>query len=202
MATNTQAFFTVNPDPANAQNAMVPERAPTFLWGQGTPDGDREPFLSAQKGTLYSQTDATDDQCHLWQKVDEGNDDADWEILATGLKRARSVWFNLDNGAGTTVDDVLMKPARAALIVAARILYVDATTGTVAGGNAKIGTTLGGAEVVAATAYEDSKAVGTSTAMTIVSGVVAAAGSVFVRHTGVATTQAGQSVVEIEYYGG
>lgn len=111
----------------------------------------------------------------------------------------RSVWFNLDNGAGTTVDDVLLKPTSAITITAARIIYVDATTGTVAGGNAKIGTTLGGAEVVAATAYEDTKAVGTSTAMTIVSGAVAAATSVFVRHTGVAATQAGQAVVEIEY---
>jgi len=81
MATNTQAFFTVNPDPADAQNAMVPERAPTFLWGQGTPDGDREPFLSAQKGTLYVQADATDDTGHIWQKVDEGNDNDDWVLL-------------------------------------------------------------------------------------------------------------------------
>lgn len=112
---------------------------------------------------------------------------------------ARSVWFNLDNGNGTTIDDVLLKPTSAITIVAARIIYVDATTGTVAAGNAKIGTTLGGAEVVAATAYADAAAVGTATAMTIVAGAVAAGGSVFVRHTGVAATQAGQAVVEIEY---
>lgn len=114
-------------------------------------------------------------------------------------QRQMSVWFNLDNGAGTTVDDVLMKPTTAITIVAARIVYVDATTGTVAAGNAKIGTTLGGAEIVAATAYENTKAVGTETAMTIVSGAVAAGGAVFVRHTGVAATAAGQAVVEIEY---
>ena len=114
-------------------------------------------------------------------------------------RSARSVWFNLDNGNGTTIDDVLMTPTSAITITAARIIYVDATTGTVAAGNAKIGTTLGGAEVVAATAYENTKAVGTTTAMTIVSGAVAAGTSVFVRHTGVAATQAGQAVVEIEY---
>jgi len=111
----------------------------------------------------------------------------------------RSVWFNLDNGSGTTIDDVLMTPTSAITITAARIIYVDATTGTVAAGNAKIGVTLGGAEVVAATAYENSKAVGSTTAMTIVAGAVAAGTSVFVRHTGVAATAAGQAVVEIEY---
>ena len=112
---------------------------------------------------------------------------------------ARSVWFNLDNGAGTTIDDVLLNLPYAITILAARIMYVDATTGTVAGGNAKIGTTVGGAEIVAATAYENTKAVGTTTAMTIVSGAVAANTPVIVRHTGVAVTQAGQAVVEIEY---
>ena len=114
-------------------------------------------------------------------------------------KFAKTVWFNLDNGNGTTIDDVITKPSGAITITAARIVYVDATTGTVAAGNAKIGTTLGGAEIVAATSYENSKAVGTSTAMTIVAGAVAANGAVFVRHTGVAATQAGQAFVEIEY---
>lgn len=114
-------------------------------------------------------------------------------------KVAKSVWFNLDNGAGTTIDDVILKPAVAITITAARIVYVDATTGTVAAGNAKLGTTLGGTEITAATAYENTKAVGTSTAMTIVSGAVAAGGAVFVRHTGVAVTQAGQAFVEVEY---
>ena len=121
------------------------------------------------------------------------------DLADGGYKRARSVWFNIDNGAGTTIDDVLLKPSKAITITAARIIYVDATTGTVAAGNAKIGITLGGAEIVAATAYENTKAVGTSTAMTIVSGAVAAGGSVFVRHTGIAVTAAGQAVVEVEY---
>lgn len=118
---------------------------------------------------------------------------------ATRTGTAKSVWFNLDNGAGTTVDDVILRPGRAITITAARAVYVDATTGTVAAGNWKIGTTLGGAEIVAATAYENTKAVGTVTNGTIVAGAVAADGAVFVRHTGVAVTQAGQAFVEIEY---
>ena len=121
------------------------------------------------------------------------------DLADGGYQRARSVWFNIDNGAGTTIDDVLLKPSKAITITAARIIYVDATTGTVAAGTAQIGSTLAGAEIVAATAYENTKAVGTSTDMTIVDGAVAADGSVFVRHTGIAVTAAGQAVVEIEY---
>lgn len=115
------------------------------------------------------------------------------------LVLARSQIFDLDNGAGTTVDEVVLRPAVPITITAARIVYMDATTGTVAAGNAKIGTTVGGAEIVAATAYENAKAVGTVTAMVIVAGAVAADAPVIVRHTGVAATQAGRAVVEIEY---
>jgi hypothetical protein len=88
MATNTVAFFTNSPDPATRQIALVPERAPTDLWGQGTPDGDREPFLSAQKGSIYRQVDATDDAPLLWLKVDEGGDDADWVVTGGGASAA------------------------------------------------------------------------------------------------------------------
>lgn len=115
------------------------------------------------------------------------------------LVLAKTMRFDLDNGAGTTIDDVVLRPDVAITITAARIVYTDATSGTVAAGNAKIGTTVGGAEVVAATAYENAKAVGTKTDMTIVAGAVAAGAPVIVRHTGVAATQAGQAYVEIEY---
>jgi hypothetical protein len=115
------------------------------------------------------------------------------------LAMARSMRFDLDNGAGVTVDDVILRPGVAVTITAARIVYTDATTGTVAAGNARIGTTVGGSEIVASTAYENAKTIGTVTAMTIVAGAVAANAPVFVRHTGVAVTQAGQAYVEIEY---
>jgi hypothetical protein len=52
---------------------------------------------------------------------------------------------------------------------------------------------------VAATAYENTKAVGTTTAMTIVAGAVTAGRRVYCRHTGIAATAAGQAYVEIEY---
>ncbi len=111
----------------------------------------------------------------------------------------RSLRFDLDNGAGTTVDDVVLRPTVPITLTGARIVYTDATTGTVAAGNAKIGTTVGGAEIVAATAYGNAAAVGTVTPMTLVATAVAADTPIIVRHTGVAATQAGQAYVELEY---
>src|SRR5690242_3977575 len=80
---------------------------------------------------------------------------------------ARSVWFNLDNGSGTTIDDVILYCAQPISIKAARIVYVDATAGTVAAGSVAVGTTVGGTELVAATNYENSKTVGSVTALTL-----------------------------------
>lgn len=115
---------------------------------------------------------------------------------------ARSALFNIDNGSGVTIDSVILVPGREITIYAARIVYTTETTGTVAAGNAKIGTTVGGAEIVAATAYGNTKTVGQTTAMvlTTASGVQVAAGTpVIARHTGIATTAAGEAYVEIEY---
>ena len=109
--------------------------------------------------------------------------------------------FNLDNGSGVTIDDILLYCSQPVLVKAARIVYVDATAGTVAAGNAKIGTTVGGAEIVAATAYGDGATVGSVTALTVIQSAarVAANTMISVRHTGVAATAAGQAYVEIEY---
>lgn len=115
------------------------------------------------------------------------------------LSTVRSRIFDLDNGAGTTVDDAILRSEAAITVTGARIVYTGATTGTVAAGNVKIGTTVGGAEIVAATAYGNAAAVGTVTAMTLVATAVAASGPIFVRHTGVAATQAGEAYVELEY---
>jgi hypothetical protein len=111
----------------------------------------------------------------------------------------RSQFFDLDNGAGVTVDELLLVAPVDLVILDARIIYDGATTGTVAAGNAKIGTTAGGAEVVAATAYEDGVAVGSDTAMTLVEETVPAGTPIFVRHTGVAATQAGTAAVQIAW---
>lgn len=123
-----------------------------------------------------------------------------WSLAnGEGVRTVKTAWFNLDNGAGTTIDDVLINFARPVRITACRAVEVDATAGTVAAGNWKVGITVGGAEIVAATAYVNAATVGTATAGTIVSGAVAANVAVFVRHTGVAATAAGQAYVECDY---
>jgi hypothetical protein len=113
----------------------------------------------------------------------------------------KSVWFNLDNGSGTTIDDVLLYVSQPISIKSARIVYVDATAGTVAAGTAQVGTTVGGAELVAATNYENAKTVGAVTAMTLKAAATSMAANtmISVRHTGVASTAAGQAYVEIEF---
>jgi hypothetical protein len=107
--------------------------------------------------------------------------------------------FNLDNGAGVTVDRVVLRFPFAITLVAGRIVYEDATTGTVAAGSITIGTTVAGAELVAATNYENAKAVGTVTALAFAATAVAANTPIIVRHTGVAITQAGFAHVELDY---
>lgn len=118
------------------------------------------------------------------------------------VKTVRSVWFNLDNGSGTTIDDVIARPAHDFKLLAARIVYVDATTGTVAAGTVGIGNTVAGVEYVAATAYGNTKAVGTTTALTLTAAAATrqvAGTPIIVRHTGVAATAAGQAVIEVDY---
>lgn len=122
-----------------------------------------------------------------------------WAPMNFDINTIRSESFDIDNGAGTTVDRLLIRHPRPIQIAACRIVYDDATTGTAAAGNAKVGTTVGGAEIVAATAYGNSAAVGATTAMVIVDGKVPAGTPVLVRHTGVAATVAGRAVVECDY---
>jgi len=124
--------------------------------------------------------------------------DAVWVPLNQVLT-VKTVQFNLDNGSGTTIDAELIRHPRAIVITACRIVYDDATTGTVAGGTMQIGTTVGGTDVVAATNYENAKAVGTTTAMVVAAGKIAAGTPVLVRHTGVAATNAGMAYAECDY---
>ena len=112
---------------------------------------------------------------------------------------ARSRLFNIDNGAGTTLDDVPLRHSQAIKLLEARIVYTTETTGTVAGANVKIGTAVGGAQIAAATAYTNTSAVGAATAITLVQTEIPANTPICVRHTGIAATAAGEAYVEIEY---
>ena len=112
---------------------------------------------------------------------------------------ARSQVFNIDNGAGTTIDDVIMKMSRALTLTAARIVYVEEATGTVAAGSVQLGTTVGGDDIALAHNYVNGKAIGTSDGITLAATALAANQSLHVRHVGVAATQAGRAYVEVEY---
>lgn len=107
--------------------------------------------------------------------------------------------FNLDNGNGTTVDEVLFDTgSRPARLLRAYALYQEAT-GTVAAANFKLGVAVGGATLVAATAYQDSKAIGDVTEGTVlIGGYIPAGEELWVRHTGVAATQTGTATIVVE----
>lgn len=109
--------------------------------------------------------------------------------------------FNIDNGSGTTIDDVFYC-AHDTHIDSVYPVYTEATdTSGVASANYKIGTAAGGAQIVAATALEVLKSVGDAgTAATLVADRVAAGGTLFIRHTGIAATEAGQYKLRIEYH--
>lgn len=115
------------------------------------------------------------------------------------IKVVRSRLFNIDNGAGTTLDETLLRHSRPIKLHAARIVYDTETAGTVAAATCQIGVAVGGATVVAATALANSKAVGTTTAMTLLITKIAANIPLIVRHTGIAVTAAGEYHVELEY---
>lgn len=111
----------------------------------------------------------------------------------------RSKTFNLDNGNGTTDDEVLFDAGSISWrILRVYAVYQEATQ-TVAAANFKLGVTAGGATLVAATAYEDSKAVGDITTGTVLlNGFLPKNEELFVRHTGVAATQTGTATIVVE----
>ncbi len=115
------------------------------------------------------------------------------------VNTVRSQIVNIDNGAGTTLDEALFNVgSKGGQIVRVYALYNEAA-GTVAGANFKLGSSAGGAQYVAATAYTDSAAVGAVTSATLVEDTIPANGTVFLRHTGIATTAAGQVFICVEW---
>lgn len=115
------------------------------------------------------------------------------------LNTVRSRLFNADNGNGTTVDDCILRPAGAITLKAARVVYTTETTGTIAAATIQLGVAVAGATVIAATALENSKAIGTTTALTLLLTAVAAGTPLIARHTGVASTAAGEYYLEVDF---
>lgn len=124
--------------------------------------------------------------------------------IARGNQRLvafRSKTFNIDNGSGTTDDDVIFSDLDMdAYVMHVRAVYVEATDTTgAASANFKLGSAAGGAQVVTATALEVSKAVGSATVASLVAAgnKITAGGALFARHTGIAATEAGQYYLQV-----
>lgn len=82
------SVYRILPDAAEAQ-AMELDTSPDILWGDGAPVGSYDLFEGANKGSLYLRVDATDDNSHVYMKVDEGGDDNDWAAIAiSGMAQA------------------------------------------------------------------------------------------------------------------
>src|SRR3990167_10980477 len=186
MAASTQAFFLFPPGGMTGTgqvaplDAMVPEVAPSVLWGQGTPAAIA-PFTTVNKGSLYFAVDQTDDTTAVWQKVDEGGDTADWVrvfvenqalidtndlaaaagIVTGQIAVAARTFFeksSLFDISAADSEQVILHAKAALTITKAYLLWNEATGASgAAEGDITIGTATGGAEIVAATAYVVSK---------------------------------------------
>lgn len=106
--------------------------------------------------------------------------------------------YNIDNGAGTTADYQLGNFPFKCRVVDVRAVYSEATdTSGAASATFSVGVAAGGATIVAATALEVLKAIGATTTTTIASDLLPANTTLWVRHTGVATTEVGQYFVHV-----
>lgn len=196
MAASTKAYFLYPPSPGIGaghvnppSGGLHPENSPAWLWGQGTPAAIA-PFTTVNKGSIYSEVNASDDDPNLWFKVDEGGDTADWVLQGnTGVVTIRSTLFDID---AADSEQVVFHAVTACQILEAGLMWEEATgTSGAVLGDITVGTTTGGAELVAATSYPLSTASGAYTALTLVTGVLAAGDSVFASHDDAGTGFAG-----------
>jgi len=110
----------------------------------------------------------------------------------------KSITMNIDNGAGATTDDQICNLPYDAQILDVRAIYTEATDTTgAASANFKLGIAAGGATIVAATPLTAATAIGGTTAGVVVAPFLPANTTLWVRHTGVATTEVGQYFIQV-----
>ncbi|KKL93983.1 hypothetical protein LCGC14_1869220 [marine sediment metagenome] len=186
MASSKQAYPLYPPAVVGAgaispsEGAMFPEAGPAWIWGQGTPAAIA-PFTTVQKGSIYSEVNAADDDPALWFKVDEGGDAADWVSVGnTGIIFV--IGTLVDVSAGDS-EQVVFHAATACQILEAGLMW-EQGSGTVAGGDITIGSASGGGQHVTAAngAYTNSTTSGDYQALTLSTKAIAAGGSVFASH--------------------
>ncbi len=206
MAASTKAFFLYPPAPGLGAGhvnppggGMHPENSPAWIWGQGTPAAIA-PFTTVNKGSIYSEVNAPDDDPNLWFKVDEGDDTADWvRVGDTGVVVVTSELYVISAAAS---EQVVFHAVTASEILEAGLIWNEATAASGAlEGDITIGTATGGAEIVVADSYDVSQATGAYQALTLVTGVVAAGAELFASHdqaSGAAGTYFRQLKIRIE----
>jgi hypothetical protein len=92
MTASVQAFFLHNPKGPSGSGlawpegpgGMFPETPPCIIWGQGTPAAI-EPFTLVGEGSIYIQSNATDDEAHVYQKVANDGDANDYVALLSAI---------------------------------------------------------------------------------------------------------------------
>ena len=104
MAASKVAFPLIAPESVPFGLSPAP---PQILFGLGTPAGTLSPWKDLPKGSKWISTDQTN--VAEWIKVQSNNAVADW-ALVDGIKHYESPKINIDNGAGTTYDDVSYWP--------------------------------------------------------------------------------------------
>ena len=159
---------------------LAPENQPAWLWGTGTPAAIA-PFTTVNKGAVYSEVNAADDNACLWMKVDEGGNAADWVRLGnTGIVMVKSLLYDISLAAS---EQVIFNARTACEVLEAGLIYNEATeTSGAAEGDITIGTATGGGQIVAATPYVAAQATGSYQALVIAAGALAAGTSVFASH--------------------
>ena len=111
----------------------------------------------------------------------------------------KSQIFNMDNGAGTTIDETIMCRTKQVKLLSARFVEDTETAGTVNAATIQLGTTVGGVDVIAATGYTNAAVVGAVQTLTLKKTIIQPNTPLIVRHTGIASVVAGQGHLEVEY---
>lgn len=122
-----------------------------------------------------------------------------WSSVA--VMTALSAEFNIDAGAGTDTDDLMVHVRQGARPVAARLVFTEASDSSMSGCNVKLGTTQGAQNIVAQTNITEAKAVGSVQALTLASGVddLGDDGNIWARVRSIAATQVGKFKVAVDY---
>lgn len=114
------------------------------------------------------------------------------------IRIVRGQTWDIDAGAFTH-DEVILRPAEAITLIAARIVYEDVQSGACTAASVALGTAPGGTQIATAVNLEASKAVGTITEVQMQSTALPADTPLCARWTLLAATVAGKCHLEVEY---